>query len=63
MGGSNFEESYDFDELAFALTEKRGGGGELGTAMEDIGHQNKATASGDTLEIENGGTTRRLEYP
>jgi hypothetical protein len=38
MGGSNFEESYDFDELAFALTKKRGGGGELGAAMEDIGH-------------------------
>ena len=28
MGGSNFEESYDFDELAFALTKKRGGGGD-----------------------------------
>ena len=38
MGGSNFEESHDFDQLAFALTEKRGGGRKLGAAMEDIGH-------------------------
>jgi hypothetical protein len=63
MGRSNFEEGHDFDKLAFALTEKRGGGGKLGAAMEDIGHQNKATARGNTLEIENGGTPRGLENP
>ena len=51
MGGSNFEERHDFDQLSFALTEKRGGGGKLGAAMEDIGHQNEATARGDTLDI------------
>ena len=60
MGGSNFEERHDFDKLAFALTEKRGGRGELGSAMEDISHQNEATASGDTLEVENGGAPRGL---
>ena len=54
MGGCNLEERHDFDQLSFALTEKRGGGGKLGAAMEDIGHQNKATPRGDTLEIENG---------
>ena len=63
MGGRDFEERHDFDKLAFALTDKRGGGGKLGTAMEDIGHQNKATPRGDTLEIKNGGTPRGLENP
>jgi hypothetical protein len=63
MGGRNFEERHDFDQLAFALTEKRGGGGKLGAAMEDIGHQDEATARGDTLEIENRGTPRWLENP
>jgi hypothetical protein len=63
MGGSNFEESHDFDELAFALTEERSGGGKLGATMEDISYQNKATARGDTLEIENGCTPRGLENP
>ena len=63
MGGRDFEERDDFDQLAFALTEKRGGGGKLGAAMEDIGHQDEATAHGDTLEIENGGTPRGLKNP
>jgi len=56
MGRSNFEESHNFDELAFALTEERSGRGKLGAAMEYISYQNEATARGDTLESENGGT-------
>jgi hypothetical protein len=63
MGGSNFEERHDFDQLAFALTEKRGGGSNFGAAMEDIGYQDEAAARGDTLEIENRGAPRGLENP